>query len=280
MQKINIGDVEIIAVTDGTGLVLALDQTFPTVQPAQWEPYFQRYPRVFTNSSNWYLHYGCFVVRTREHTLLVDTGVGPGPYMGVVYGRLPDALRENEIDPGDVNTVFLTHAHNDHVGWTLTAQGTPMFPNARYMLHEVEWDFYQQPAVKMSIAPYIDHTLTPLKKLGVLDLLPGGQSLTGEITAIPTPGHSPGHMSLLISSKDRKAIIGGDAFLHPAQLTWPGWCSVFDIDNGPAIATRKQLLEMLENEGMVLAVGHFPSPGFGRVIRQDGQRYWEPLAFR
>src|SRR5438046_807981 len=86
MQKITIGDVEIIAVTDGTGLVLALDQTFPTIQPAQWEPYFQRYPRVFTNSSNWYLHYGCFVVRTREHTLLVDTGVGPGPYMGVVYG--------------------------------------------------------------------------------------------------------------------------------------------------------------------------------------------------
>ena len=52
------------------------------------------------------------------------------------------------------------------------------------------------------------------------------------------------------------------------------------MDNGPAIATRKQLLEMLENEEMVLAVGHFPSPGFGRIIRQDGQRYWEPLAFR
>ncbi len=103
MQKITIGDVEIIAVTDGTGLVLALDQTFPTVQPAQWEPYFQRYPRVFTNSSNWYLHYGCFVVRTREHTLLVDTGVGPGPYMGVVYGRLPDALRENEIAASSEN---------------------------------------------------------------------------------------------------------------------------------------------------------------------------------
>jgi glyoxylase-like metal-dependent hydrolase (beta-lactamase superfamily II) len=200
--------------------------------------------------------------------------------MGVVYGRLPDALRENEIDPGDVNTVFLTHAHNDHVGWTLTAQGTPMFPNARYMLHEVDWDFYQQPVVKMSIAPYIDHTLTPLKKLGVLDLLPGGQTLTGEITAIPTPGHSPGHMSLLISSKDRKALIGGDAFLHPAQLTQPAWCSVFDMDNGPAIATRKQLLEMLENEEMVLAVGHFPNPGFGHVIRQDGRPYWEPLAFR
>ncbi len=92
MQKITIGDVEIIAVTDGTGLVLALDQTFPTVQPAQWEPYYQRYPRVFTNSSNWYLHYGCFVVRTREHTLLVDTGVGPGPYMGVVYGQRPRGL--------------------------------------------------------------------------------------------------------------------------------------------------------------------------------------------
>ena len=278
MQKINIGDVEIIAVTDGTGLVLALDQTFPTVQPAQWEPYYQRYPRVFTNSSNWYLHYGYYVVRTREHTLLVDTGVGPGPYMGVVYGRLPDALRENEVDPKDVNIVFLTHAHNDHVGWNFTAEGTPMFPNARYMLHEVDWDFYQLPAVKMSIAPYVDRLLTPLKKLGFLDLLPNGQSLSGEVMAIPTPGHSPGHMSLLISSKDQKALIGGDAFIHPAQVTEPGWCSVFDMDHGPAIATRQQLLEMLETEEIVLAAGHFPSPGFGRIARHDGRCYYAPLA--
>ena len=277
MQKITIGDAEIISVTDGTGLVLPLNQTFPGIQPAQWQPYYQRYPQTFTNSSNWRLHYGCYVVRTREHTLLVDTGVGPGPYMGVVYGRLPDALRENEIDPADVNIVFLTHAHNDHVGWTLTPQSTPMFPNARYLLHEVDWDFYQLPAVKMSIAPYIDSLLTPLKTLGVLDLLPGGQSITREVTALFTPGHSPGHMSLLISSKGHKAVIGGDVFLHPAQLTQPRWCSVFDIENGPAIASRKQLLEMLESEEMLLAAGHFPDPGFGRIIRQDGQCYWEAL---
>jgi glyoxylase-like metal-dependent hydrolase (beta-lactamase superfamily II) len=277
MKKITIGDVEIIALTDGAGLMLPLDQTFPTVRAAQWEPYYQRYPQVFADSSTWYLHYGCYVVRTREHTLLVDTGVGPGPYMGVVYGRLPDVLSENDIDPKDVNTVFLTHAHSDHIGWNFTAEGVPMFSNARYMLHHVDWDFYQQPAVKMSIAPYVDRMLTPLKKLGILDLLLDGQSLTQEVIAIPTPGHSPGHMSLLISSKDQKALIGGDAIIHPAQVTEPGWCSVYDMDNGPAIATRRHLLDMLEAEEIVLAAGHFPSPGFGRITRQDGRRYWEAL---
>lgn len=277
MQKITIGDAEIISVTDGTGLVQPLSETFPGVQAAQWQSYYQRYPQTFTDSSHWRLHYGYYVIRTSEYTLMVDTGVGPGPYMGVIYGRLPDALRENGIDLTDVSTVFITHAHNDHVGWTLTDQGTPMFPNARYLLHEIEWDFYQMPAVKMSIAPYIDSLLTPLKTLGVLDLLPGGQSITREVTALFTPGHSPGHMSLLISSKGHKAIIGGDVFLHPAQLTQPRWCSVFDIENGPAIASRKQLLEMLESEEILLAAGHFPDPGFGRIIRQDGQCYWEAL---
>ena len=210
--------------------------------------------------------------------MLVDTGVGPGPYMGVVYGRLPDVLKEHEVDPEEVDVVFLTHAHADHVGWNFTAEGTPRFPKARYVLHQDEWDFFQQPMVKMSIASYVDQLLTPLKRLGVLDLLPDGRTLTPELTAIPTPGHSPGHMSLLIASKGQKGLIGGDAIIHPAQVSEPTWCSVFDMDNEPTIATRKRLLDMLEKEEIILAAGHFPSPGFGRIICEGGRRYWQALA--
>src|SRR5712691_3863357 len=118
MNKMIIGDVEILALTDGAGLKLKLDETFPTVRARvgageewmwrggpcgrPWEAYYQRYPQVFADASTWYLHYGCYLVRTQNCTVLVDTGVGPGPYMGVVYGRLPDVLQEHDIDPQEV----------------------------------------------------------------------------------------------------------------------------------------------------------------------------------
>jgi len=278
VNKIQIGDVEIIALTDGAaGLRLKLDEVFPTIQAAQWEPYLQRYPQVFTDAATWRIYYDCYIVRSRDYTCLVDTGVGTGPYMGQLYGQLLDSLREAGISPQDVDGVFLTHAHSDHVGLNFTAEGKPTFPNARYILQRVDWDFYQLPHVKMSIAPYIDRLLTPLKQLGVLDLLQDEQSLTEELTAVFTPGHSPGHMSLLISSQGQKALIGGDAFIHPVQVTEFDWCAIFDMDKEEIIATRRHLLDWLEQEKIVLAAGHFPYPGFGHIICQDGRHFWQEL---
>ena len=278
MTKVMIGDVEIIALVDGAaGLLLKLDEVFPTLRPAQWEAFYRRYPQLFADTATWHINYNCYLVRVHDYVCLVDTGVGPGPYMGQLYGKLLDALRAHKINPEDVNTVFLTHAHSDHVGLNLTVDGRPTFPNARYVIDQGEWDFYQQPQVKMSIAPYIDRMLTPLKQYGVLDLLAGEQPLTEELFALPTPGHSPGHMSLMIRSKGQKALIGGDVFIHPAQVSRMEWCSIFDMDEKELIATRKQLLGRLEAEHILLASGHFPYPGFGHIVCQGGCYYWEDV---
>ncbi|HAE84360.1 MAG TPA: hypothetical protein DCK85_13305 [Ktedonobacter sp.] len=278
MTTLTIGDVEIIALIDGAaGLLLKLGEVFPTIRPEQWEDFYRRYPRAFADTATWHIYYNCYLVRIHDYVCLVDTGVGPGPYMGQLHGKLLDALRAHEINPEDVNTVFLTHAHSDHVGLNLNAAGRPTFPNARYVMDQGEWNFYQQPQVKMSIAPYIDRMLTPLEQCGVLDLLSGEQPLAEELSAIPTPGHSPGHMSLLIHSKGQKALIGGDVFIHPAQVTRLDWCSIFDMDEKELIATRKHLSGWLEAEEIMLAAGHFPHPGFGRIVCKGGCYYWEDV---
>src|SRR5262249_32872269 len=111
----------------------------------------------------------------------------------------------------------------------------------------------------------------------VLDLADGERSLTEEVTALHTPGHTPGSMSLLIASGGERAIIVGDAIAHPAQVEHPDWGFAFDFDGETALRTRDQLLDRIEAGGRPFAPCHFPEPGFGRVVRLDGRRIWQAL---
>jgi len=128
------------------------------------------------------------------------------------------------------------------------------------------------------VAPgFVQETLTPLEALGVLDLADGERSLTEEITTLHTPGHTPGSMSVLITSGGERAIIVGDAIAHPAQVEHPDWGIVFDFDGETAIETRRGLLDRIEAEGLTMTACHFPEPGFGRVVRLEGRRSWQAL---
>ena len=98
-----------------------------------------------------------------------------------------------------------------------------------------------------------------------------------ELTAIPTPGHSPGHNSLLVSSGGEQALVSGDAIVHPAQATEPTWNVQFDMDKEQAARTREMLLAWLEADGITVAAGHIPGSGFGRIARHGGRRYWQTL---
>ena len=169
--RIAIGDVEVYELTDAAGpFPMPLDQLFPAVAAEQWEPYRQRYPRAFAGPNTWGTRVGCFLVRSAGRTMLVDTGIGPGPVevFGGLRGALPDELRRHGVDVDGVDLVFLTHMHLDHVGWNLTAEGRPTFPNARYVLSRTDWQFCHLPEVQAALPPYIGPCLTPLEGLGVL----------------------------------------------------------------------------------------------------------------
>ncbi len=253
--------------------------------PAEsWVPYKERYPSGFSGD-HLLAHFECYLIRSEDQTILVDTGLGGAvsnpnaveAMAGGVDGRLLEELRGAGVSPDDINTVFFSHLHFDHVGWNLThesgAAPRATFPNARYVAHRSDWEVFQRPEVMELFPPHWDLAIGPLQDLGVLDLLDGERALTGEITAIPTPGHTPGSMSLAIVSGGQRAYIMGDVFHGPTQITETDWNFSFDMDGDQGVATRTAMIERAESEDAIIAICHHG--GFGRVARAEGRRYWQ-----
>jgi len=146
--KLSVGNVEILGLTDiEPDFPMPLTQLFPDVPLEAWAPHQQRFPEAFPRPDTWRPHFGGFLLRSEGRTILVDTGIGstatnPGTvaaFCGGVDGRLMDELRAAGVSPEDVDIVFLTHLHPDHVGWNLTLTGgtaRATFPRARYVAHE------------------------------------------------------------------------------------------------------------------------------------------------
>ncbi len=279
--KLLVGDVEIISFTDAAGeFPMKISQLFPGVRPDQWLPYRHDFPESFIDPDTWHAHIGSYVIRSRSRVMLVDTGLGPSPdpFFGALRGRLPDALAAGGIHPADIDTVILTHLHPDHVGWNLTAQGKPVFPNARYVVHQADWDAFQSAEVQEAFPiKFVDQAVTPLKELGVLQLISEETHLSDEVSIRPAPGHTPGHVCVFVSSGGKEAMILGDAIVHPAMVSEPEWRFAFDMDPDTAIATRKRLLGRLELESITAVQCHCPPPGFGLIVRTEGRRHWQAI---
>jgi glyoxylase-like metal-dependent hydrolase (beta-lactamase superfamily II) len=151
---------------------------------------------------------------------------------------LPE-LQAAGVHPEDVDIVFFTHLHPDHVGWNLIRGGAnprPTFPRVRYVTHQADWNTFRTPKVQGHFPfQYWEETLGPLENLGVLDLLSGEQGLTSEITALPTPGS----MSLAIASEGQHALIIGDVTANPVHVTEVDWVFAFDMDPVLAVETSR-----------------------------------------
>src|SRR5262247_784503 len=251
-NTIRVGNVEILSLSDGL-LEFDLCNFFPTIPQEQWQPYEAH----LTEEHHVRFNLGSFLVRSDGRTILVDTGLGPKPVEApeAPWGQLLHDFEANGVRPADIDMVVMTHLHRDHVGWNLLMQGdkyTPTFPNAPTCV----W---------------------PLADLGLVEFMHGEHPLTRDLTALPTPGHTPGHMSILITSQGERALILGDAAHNPAQLQETDWVSRADMDPEVTRQTRRALVERLELEQIVVAAGHFPAPGFGKVLRLQGRRYWQVL---
>ena len=286
---LKVGDVEIVALSDmNLPFPMPLTQLFPTAPAESWEPYKQRYPDAF-EQDHMLIEIGCYLVRSQDRTILIDTGYGEGPIeaIGGRRGELMDDLTGKGVTPEEVDTVFISHLHSDHVGWNVVGPDdalSPAFPNARYVCHQADLDHFRRPDIlAASTFPFMDRCVESIARWGMLDTLTEDTDLTPEVRALHTPGHTPGHMSILVASQGDEALIQGDVFVHPAQVTEDDWNCHFDFDWPVATDTRRKMLDEAEAKGTRVVSCHFPAPGFGKVIRsplpsgnQSGtKRYWQ-----
>jgi glyoxylase-like metal-dependent hydrolase (beta-lactamase superfamily II) len=274
---VGVGNVEIVALSDGM-LEFDLCNFFPTVPEDHWRSYESH----LTEGHRVRFNLGSYLIRSDGQTILVDTGLGPKPADApdAPWGRLLHDFQASGVRPDAVTMVVMTHLHRDHVGWNLVAKdGTyvPTFPNARYWMSAKDWEACHQPDIQEARFPNAPSCVWPLAELGLVELMKGEHSLTRELTAVSTPGHTPGHMSILITSQGERALVLGDAAHSPVQIHEPDWVSRADMDPDLTRQTRKALIERLEREQILVAAGHFEAPGFGRIVRLEGRRYWRGL---
>ena len=119
--------------------------------------------------------------------------------------------------------------------------------------------------------------MLPLESLNLVDLMTDEYTITSEIVTVATPGHTPGHVSLLITSNGEQCFVLGDVAHNPAQAHYTDWSPGFDVDGNISRETRNKILDNLESEGTLVSAGHFPDSGFGHFVRSEGRRIWRGL---
>lgn len=274
-NKLTIGNVEITSVTDGL-LAFDLCNFFPEIPEENWEPYGDH----LNQDRQVEFNLACFVVRSEGKTIAVDTGMGPKVDDTTPWGQLMDNLKAVGTRPEDVDMVVFTHLHRDHVGWNLLSKDgkyEPTFPNARYWMSTKDWEACHDPALVETRFPNAPQCVWPLEDLGVIEFMEGEVALTGELTTLPTPGHTPGHMSIMINSGGQRGIILGDILHNTVQVHETDWISRADIDHAQTRTTRRDMMERLEREGIPVAAVHMAAPGFGKIVRLQDRRVWQVL---
>lgn len=187
-------------------------------------------------------------------------------------GTAASLARDARIGPADVDVVLLTHLDIDHLGWNTDLEGVPLFPRARYVVHA------DALACAMSRAgrAHIQRCVVPI--LDRFEQVRRDVELAPGITAFGTPGHSPGHLSLRISSEGAEATTLGDVAPHPALLDETGWRFQFDEDAEQNGAVRTALVDELRRDGGLVVCGHFPGSGIGRIAEHDGMVVWDEVS--
>ncbi len=265
---ITVGDIEIEAL--GDGLIRLPTAFFPGLDP-------EAHPEVLDEDGTMHVPTGAYLIRGNGRTILVDTGLGPRelafprgmtpakgdptPPMGS-GGDLAAALDKAGCPVDEIDTVFLTHLHNDHTGW-IAPEGELTFPGTQIVFGRLDWEALIAPA---GAGEWGRTGMETARAAGLTEAISGDTvGIAPGIVARHAPGHTPGHYVLDITADDERLLLLGDVLHTPAQLTNPEIGFLGDLDPELAFRTRLRFLAEAEETGAVIAPAHFPDMGFLRL---------------
>jgi glyoxylase-like metal-dependent hydrolase (beta-lactamase superfamily II) len=227
------------------------------------------------------------IVDTPGAKLVVDTCIGndrnrePMSIMSNLATSYLEDMIAAGYKPESINYVLCTHLHLDHVGWNtrlVNGKWVPTFPKASYLMDKKELAFYgnidenvTDDFMQVQRRVFAD-SVQPVFDAGLAKAVESTAQICDGVRFVPTPGHTPGHCSVLIESKGEKALITGDFMHHPIQFHDPGLVTPFDVDNAAAVATRRRIFGEYADTPTLIIGTHFAGPTAGKLVR-DGDGY-------
>ncbi|MBW2499320.1 MAG: MBL fold metallo-hydrolase [Deltaproteobacteria bacterium] len=273
MLRWKVGDVSIACVVEFEP-VMSGEGLFPmsTSEARERHAAWLR-PHFMDDEGNLLMSIHAFLLESQGRRIVVDTCLGNGrqlPFEGMsdLSGPFLEDIAAAGHPREKVDIVICTHLHFDHVGWNTMRVGdrwVPTFPNARYLFAKKEWEDFQKPSYPEDEGIMHDCML-PIFDEGLADLVSAEHRITDEVWLEPTPGHTPGHVSVRIASRGEEAVITGDIVHHPVQLAEPTWHGVYDADVEQAIATRRDFCERYADRPVLVFGTHFRTPTAGRLV--------------
>lgn len=285
--RFTVGDFECVSISDGS-FNYPLESFFANAPTNELEANLRQYDLPVDHITT---PYTCLFVNTGQQRVLIDTGAGnlaaiaanifPSvDHATTVTGKLLRNMQAVGIAPDDIEVVIITHAHPDHIGGTLDDTAKLVFSHAHYFIAKDEWDFWtSETAPAKAPASMVNIARTNLEPLhDRLTLVEDAFEIVPGIQVVATPGHTPGHIALSITSGGEQLLHISDVALYPLHLEHPAWIPVFDMFPEQSTASKHRIFNRAAAERALVFAHHFPPfPNLGYVLKQAEGWQWQPI---